>query len=66
MILETYTCDQWKTDFMKASEIKLSGVKSEFAEKIIYKLSPCNDDIVQKTLHTAIETYGKNRKNHKY
>jgi|TARA_B100001287_G_scaffold276853_2_gene290116 AAA+ superfamily predicted ATPase len=59
MELEIYTCDQWKKDFMKASKIKLSGVKSDYAEKIIFRVSPCNEEVIQNTLLSAIEKYKK-------
>lgn len=61
MLTEKYTCEDWKDEFMRASKIKLSGVKSDFAEKIIYKSSPCSDDVMLHTLYTAIEKYGKKK-----
>ena len=61
MLTEKYTCEDWKDDFMKASKMKLSGVKSDFTEKIIYKLSPCSDDVMLHTLYKAIEKYGKKK-----
>lgn len=61
MLTEKYTCEKWKDEFMKASKMKLGGVKSDFAEKIIYKLSPCNDDVILQTLHKAIKIYGKKK-----
>jgi len=61
MLTEKYTCEDWKDEFMKASKIKLNGVKSDFAERIIYKLSPCSDDVILNTLYKAIEVYGKKK-----
>ena len=61
MLTEKYTCEDWKDEFMRATKIKLSRVKSDYAEKIIYKLSPCNDDVILHTLYKAIEIYGKKK-----
>jgi hypothetical protein len=61
MLAKKYTCEDWKDEFMKASKIKLNGVKSDFTEKIIYKLSPCSDDEILHTLYKAIEIYGKKK-----
>lgn len=61
MLAKKYTCEDWKDEFMKASKIKLNGVKNDFTEKIIYKLSPCSDDEILHTLYKAIEIYGKKK-----
>ncbi len=58
----TYTCEQWRNDFIKAGQMKLSGVNSDVIKNIIYRVSPCNDEVVSNTLHYVITQYHKNDK----
>lgn len=49
-----YSCDDWKREFMKAASMKLRGHNAPYVEKILYKMSPCDDNTVQETLMNTI------------
>ncbi len=61
MQFEKNSCEQWKKEFILASNIKLAGITSDFAKQIIYKISPCRDEVVIETMQYAIENYRKNK-----
>lgn len=52
-----YSCDDWKEEFQKAASMKLRGHNSPYIEKILYKMSPCKDDVVQETLLHSIHLH---------
>ena len=52
-----YSCDDWKNEFQKAASLKLQGKNGAHIEKILYKMSPCNDDVVQETLLRSIHLH---------
>ena len=60
-----YSCDDWKKEFQKAASLKLRGHNSDHIEKILYKMSPCNDDVVQETLLHSIHLHNTKHPIHK-
>ena len=52
-----YSCDDWKKEFQKAASMKLRGHNTPHIDNILYKMSPCNDDVVQETLLHSIQIH---------
>ena len=57
-IMETiYNCEHWKKEFREAAFRKLRGENSEFIERIINKISPCNIQTIQETTRDIIKQH---------